>query len=457
MTTLLHDIADYAVAERTRDIPEEAVRWAKRAVIDWCATTAPGAIIQPATGLIQALGEDIGHGRARLFPSGTKATVRTAATINAAASHTVEFDDIFRDAIYHPSTPVVSTALAVAEGENLSGDDFLRAVIVGYEVSTRIALVLGRAHYKYWHNTATIGSFGSAVTAATALGLDRDGIAHALALVGTMAAGLQQAFRSDSDTKPMHGAHAADTGVMCALAAKHGVRGVMDMLDGEVGVGAAMSENCDWSLATEGLGERYNITVMTTKNHGCCGHTFAAIDAALAIKEKHGVRAEDIESIDIGGYSSTVEICSGHDHSTPYDGRFSVPYLVATAFTHGTVRLDAFTDERLTHPETSTLSPKVSVHLDEEIDRHFPKQRAAHITVKTKDGQTFEHFQHARKGDPELPLTDDEISAKFAELATPVMGQAGASALLDACWSLERLGSMRDLPFATATAAHAAE
>ncbi len=454
---LLHDIADYAVAERTRDIPEEAVRWAKRAVIDWCATTAPGAIIQPATGLVQALGEDIGHGPARLFPSGAKATVRSAATINAAASHTVEFDDIFRDAIYHPSTPVVSTALAVAEGENLSGDEFLRAVIVGYEVSTRIAVVLGRAHYKYWHNTATIGSFGAAIAAATALKLDREQIAHALALVGTMAAGLQQAFRSDSDTKPMHGAHAADTGVMCAMSAKHGIRGVMDMLDGEVGVGAAMSENCDWSKATDGLGERYNITVMTTKNHGCCGHTFAAIDAALAIKEQYGVTAGDIESIDINGYSSTYEICSGHDHSTPYDGRFSVPYLVATAFTHGTVRLDAFTEERLTHPETCALSPKVTVHLDEEIDKNFPQQRAARITVRTKDGRVLEHFQHARKGDPELPLSDDEISAKFTELATPVMGQASASALLDACWSLETLDSIRSLPFSMKTASQAAE
>jgi 2-methylcitrate dehydratase PrpD len=454
---LLHDIADYAVAERTNDIPELAFHWAKRAVIDWCASTAPGSFLQPASGLTQALAEDIGHGKARLFPSGGIATVRTAAIINAAASHTVEFDDIFRDAIYHPSTPVVSTALAVAEGENLSGKEFLRAVIVGYEVSTRIALVLGRAHYRYWHNTATIGSFGAAAAAATALKLDRDQTAHALALVGTMAAGLQQAFRSDSDTKPMHGAHAADTGIMCAQSAKHGIRGVMDMLDGEVGVGAAMSENCDWSIATEGLGEHYNITVMTTKNHGCCGHTFAAIDAALAIKEQHGVTAADIESIDIGGYSSTVEICSGHDHITPYDGRFSVPYLVATAFTHGTVRLDAFSEERLTHPETCALSPKVSVHLNEEVDRNFPKQRAAHIKVRTKDGRTFEHFQHARKGDPELPLSDDEISAKFTELATPVMGATHAPSLLDACWALDERDSIRTLPFSTDTSAQAAE
>ena len=184
---LIHDIAGYVIAERTSALPDAAIHWAKRAVIDWCAATAPGSILQPATGLVRAMHEDIGHGNARLFPSGRQATLRTAAIINAAASHTVEFDDIFRDAIYHPSTPVVSSALAAAENQNLSGEEFLRAVIVGYEISTRIALVMGRSHYRYWHNTATIGSFGAAAAVASALKLDRDGVANAIGLVGTMA------------------------------------------------------------------------------------------------------------------------------------------------------------------------------------------------------------------------------------------------------------------------------
>lgn len=446
---LIHDIADYVIAERTGTLPEEAVHWAKRAVIDWCAATAPGSVIQPATGLVRALHEDIGRGNARLFPSARKATLRTAAIINAAASHTVEFDDIFRDAIYHPSTPVVSAALAVAEHQNLSGDDFLRAVIVGYEISTRIAVVMGRSHYRYWHNTATVGSFGAAAAAASALKLDRDAVAHALALVGTMAAGLQQAFRSDSESKPMHGAHAADTGVLCAQSAAQGIRGVLDILEGEVGFGAAMSENCDWSQATEGLGRDYNITHMTTKNHGCCGHTFAAIDAALAVKAEHGITAADVKRITIGGYSATVDICGGHDHGTPYDGKFCVPYLVATAITHGSVRLDAFTEPRLTDPETSALAQKVEVILDKDIDAEFPHKRMARITLETNDGRVFVHFQPTRKGDPELPLSDADISAKFRELAGPVMGDV-AEDLLAACWSLEALGSMRDLPMGTA-------
>ena len=454
---LIHDIADYAVAERTRVLPDEVFHHAKRAVIDWCATTAPGTLVMPTTSLVKAFADDIGRGGARLFPSGTKATMRTAAVINAAASHTVEFDDIFRDALYHAGTPAVSTALAASENENLSGEEFLRAVIVGYEVATRIALVMGRAHYEYWHNTATNGSFGAAAAAATALGLDRDCFAHAIALAGTMAAGLQQSFRSDSYAKPMHGAHAVDSGLLSAVSAAQGVTGALDILDGEVGYGAAMSRDCDWSLATAGLAEHYNITRMTTKNHGCCGHTFAAIDGAMALKQKHGLAAADVKAIRVGGYKATVDICGNKNHSTPFEGRFSVPYLIATSITHGNTRLDAFTEPRLADPETAALVPKVEVYLDEAIDAEFPHRRAARVAIETTDGAIHEHYQPTRIGDPDAPLSDDQLSDKFMELVAPVTGAGAAETLLAACWSLETLASIRELPIAIGRDAQAAE
>ena len=454
---LIYEIADYAVAERTRALPTEAVHWAKRAVIDWCATTAPGAIEMPATGLVKAMADDVGRGKARLFPSGIQATMRSAAIINAAASHTVEFDDIFRDALFHASTPTVSTALAAADNEDLSGEDFLRAVIVGYEIGTRIALVMGREHYKYWHNTATNGSFAAAAAAGTVFRLDRDQFANALGIAGTMAAGLQQSFRSDNLAKPMHGAHAADSGLLAAISARQGVTGALDILEGEAGYGAAMSKDCDWSKATEGLGEVYNITRMTTKNHGCCGHTFAAIDGAIALREQHDLTATDIKVIRVGGYSATVDICSGKSHKTPVEGRFSVPYLVANGIVYGNARLDAFSATRLADPTVSSLAPKVTVYLDQEIDSGFPHRRSARVTIETKDGRMLEHFQPTRIGDPDAPLTDQQIADKFKELVVPVTGDEAAHSLLDACWSLESLNSIRKLPFRIGRTAQAAE
>ena len=138
--------------------------------------------------------------------------MRAAALINGAAAHTVEVDDIFRDGIYHPGAPTIPAALALAQARGASGEQFLRAVIVGYEISTRIGAAMGRAHYKYWHNTGTIGCFGACAAAAELLRLDAARFAHALATVTTFSAGLQQAFRMDSMSKPLHAGHAAEAG-----------------------------------------------------------------------------------------------------------------------------------------------------------------------------------------------------------------------------------------------------
>ena len=207
--------AQFAQDFRAQPIPPQALHHAKRAVIDWYAALLPGAVAAPATLLEQALREDLDRGGARLA-LGRRATARTAALINATAAHTMEVDDIYRDAIYHPGAPTIAAALAVAQECGASGEAFLRGVIVGYEVSTRIGAAMGRAHYRYWHNTGTIGSFGAAAAAAAIYGLDAQRFAHALATVTTFAAGLQQAFRMDSMSKPLHAGHAANSGLLAA-------------------------------------------------------------------------------------------------------------------------------------------------------------------------------------------------------------------------------------------------
>src|SRR6185503_6443451 len=147
--------AAWAEDYRKAPIAPEVLRHAKRAVIDWYAALLPGAVVAPAISLEKAFSEEMDRGNARLA-LGRPATVRAAALITGTAAHTVEVDDIFRDGIYHPGAPTIPAALALAQANGASGEQFLRAVIVGYEISTRIGATMGRAHYKYWHNTGTI-------------------------------------------------------------------------------------------------------------------------------------------------------------------------------------------------------------------------------------------------------------------------------------------------------------
>ena len=424
--------AAWALAQRGKPPAPDVLHHAKRAVIDWHAALYPGAVVAPATLLERSLADELGQGDAFLA-LGQRATTRAAALINGTAAHTVEVDDIYRDGIYHPGAPTIAAALAVAESKELSGTQFLRGVVVGYEISTRIGAAMGRAHYKHWHNTGTIGCFGAAAACAELLGLNEKQFAHALATVATFAAALQQAFRMDSMSKPLHAGRAAEAGVTAALAAQAGVTGSLDCIEG---FGRAMGDDPDWEKALATLGRDFHITRMTFKNHACCGHTFAAIDGALEVKSKLGFQAKDIQSVRVATYRAGLEVAHYEEPRTPAEGRFSMKYVVATALTHGSVRLAAFEPDRLNDEGTRALMKKVTVELDPQLDATFPAQRAARVRIQLENGTSEEHLQPTRKGDPDLPLSDQELNDKFLELAGPVLG-AKAKSTLERLWRLE--------------------
>ena len=422
--------AAWALAFRSQPFSPELLLHARRAVIDWHAALYPGALLPPATLLEQALAEELDRGAARLA-LGRQATARAAALINATAAHTAEVDDIFRDGIYHPGAPTIAAAFSLAEKKNL-----LRAVVVGYEISTRIGAAMGRAHYRYWHNTGTIGCFGAAAAAAEALGLDARRFAHALATAATFSAGLQQAFRMDSMSKPLHAGHAAEAGVTAALAAREGVTGSLDVMEGEAGYGRAMGDNPDWGRALATLGRDFHVTRMTFKNHACCGHTFAAIDGALALQKKLGIQPSDIEEVEVATYRAGLEVAHYENPVTPAEARFSLKYVVASGLTHGSVRLAAFAPERIAHPQTRDLMKKIRVRLDPELDAAFPAQRAARVAIRAR-GRREELLQPTRIGDPDAPLSDAQLDEKYLELAAPVLGARTAREELKRLWALE--------------------
>jgi len=438
---LMQQLADYAIHEQSSKLPPEVIHHAKRAVIDWYAALLPGSIVTPATLLEEAFAEDLDRGRARLA-TGRRATLRTAAMINGAASHSVEFDDIYRDAGYHPGSPVISAALAAAQASGASGEKFLRGVIVGYEISTRLGVAIMPSHYKYWHTTGTVGSFGAAAAVATVLGANHEQFMHALATVGSFASGLQQAFRSQAMTKPLHGGHAADAGCWAAMAAIKGVTGALDMIEGEVGFGNAMSVNPDWSKATKGLGKDYHIVHVTFKNHGCCGHTFPSIDGTLHLQKQHGFTHKDIKKIKLATYKAGLDIINNANPEGEYQAKFSIQYTVAHALVYGSVRLNAFQPDHLVNAEVRDLIKKIEPVADPEISKGYPGRRESRVEIELNDGRKFEHFQPYRKGDPELPLTDEELNDKFTELAEPVLGKAAAAALLKQLWSTEKLANV---------------
>jgi 2-methylcitrate dehydratase PrpD len=428
--------ARYAAAFAGQALPVEVMHHAKRAVVDWYASVYPGLSREPVRMLEEVLAEDLDRGAARLI-LGRAATARAAAMINGAAAHAAEVDDSFRDAMYHPGAATIAAALAAAHATGCTGQEFLRAVVLGYEVSTRVGIALGRGHYKYWHNTGTVGTFGAAAAAGCLLGLSETRFAHALATAATFAAGLQQAFRMDSMSKPLHPGRAAEGGLLAAHLASRGITGSLDVLDGDAGFGVAMSTDADWSQVGATLGRDFHITRTTFKNHVGCGHSFPSIDGALELQRRHGFRADQVESVRIGTYKPALDVACHARPATVNEAQFSIPFVVATALVHGSVRMAAYNPERLQEPATRALLERIQVAVDPELDARFPGQRSARVEIVLRDGQRLTHLQPNRKGDPELPLTDADLEGKLVEFAAPVIGADAARALAARLWTLD--------------------
>lgn len=444
----LQDLAGLAAAFAARPFPPAVVHAAERAVMDWFASTYPGLDMDAVRMLEHVLADDLDRGPARLVARGPAraATARAAALFNGTAAHAAELDDSFRDAMLHAGAATIAAALAQAQAVDATGAAFLRAVVLGYELSTRIGVVMGPPHYRFWHNTGTMGSFGAAAAAASLLRLDEHATAHALAIAATFAAGLQQAFRSESMAKPLHAGRAAEAGLLAAQLAARGMRSSLDVLDGEAGLGRAMGAGPDWSDLGATLGRDFHITRLTFKNHVGCGHTFAAIDGALALQQQHGFTHAQIESVHLGVYQSTLDIAPHEAPRGADQARFSLHYMVATALVHGSVRLAAFEPARLDDPATRALMARITRSLDAQVEAAFPGRRAARVQIRLRDGRRFERLQPDRKGDPELPLSDADLEGKLVELASPAIGEAASRALIARIWALHEAPSLQAFP-----------
>ena len=273
-------LAAHAAGWRGRALPPTLDHHARRALVDWFAAMLPGSRQPPITLLAPALAPGRGQGGAVCYADGQRGAVRHAALLNGVASHTVEFDDIHRDSGYHPGSPTIAAALAMAQDRGAGMAELLRAVIAGYEVSCRIGLAVQPSHYRMWHTTGTVGA---ATAVAVLAGCRADQVAHALATAATVAGGLQQAFRGDGMSKPMHAGHAADAGALAALSAASGVTGALDVLHGPAGFAAATSDGTgQWDPALDGLDEWFAIESITIKNHGCPTRKG---DAALLLRD----------------------------------------------------------------------------------------------------------------------------------------------------------------------------
>ncbi|HEY4412506.1 MAG TPA: MmgE/PrpD family protein [Gaiellaceae bacterium] len=420
-------MAELVVSLERSHISDDVVDLVTRAFVDSLGCGLVGSL-QPdgaiARGWVESLG---GNDEATLFGGrGSRAPAALAALANGTTMHALDYDDFILKRMMHPSVVYVPLTLALGERLHASGEDVILAFVAGFEVASRISRAIIPEHYaKGWHSTSTIGGLGAAAAAARLLELDADGVAQAVAIAASSAAGLRDNF--GTMVKPLHAGNAAFHGIMAAELVAGGFTASRSILDGERSY-IEVYRNDDATLAPEDFALEGELEIETSgitfKRYTCCGAIHAALDATLELRAEHGLTPEKIASMRCAVHPRAPEILIHHTASTPEQGRFCVEWSLAVAIADGDAGIPQYTEARLEDPIVQDLSRKVDVFVDEALALNEGAATAISnsvVTVETTDGDVFEH-----RVPPHRPMSWAELERKFRSSASLVLDDAAA-------------------------------
>ena len=267
------------------DVPDDASVVARQCILDWFGCTLAGSR-EPLSQILadEVVGREAG-GPCTVVGTTRSTSARTAALVNGAAGHALDFDDTHTMLSGHPTVPVLPAVLALAEELRASGAAVQAALVVGIEVECRVGALLAPGHYRVgWHATGTIVTIGAAAGCAHLLGLDAERTTHALALAATQAAGLKASFGTMA--KPLHAGKAASDGLLAARLAAGGFTGNPEALEAPQGLGRAAGGTAPDASRLDRLEGRWAIRETLFKHHAACYLTHASINAALDLAQQ---------------------------------------------------------------------------------------------------------------------------------------------------------------------------
>ena len=400
----------------TGEMPEHIKTKGKDCLLDYVGVTLSGAVLMgnKEKQVFQCLETIDG---CHVIGTTKRISESMAAMLNGISAHAIELDDGHRIGMLHLGAPVISALLAVAEKERLSCNDFLRGIIVGYEVAIRLACtVQPGCKLKGYHATGTCGTVGAAMGIAAALHFDFEQMKSTFSAATTSAAGLLEMIEGDTELKPYNAGRAAMDGVVAAYIGKARFKAPEDALGGKRGFLKVMTDEPKMEFLTDFSGDKYMIETIYMKPYAACRHCHPSIEAALHIRHQAGFNIDEVDSIEVNTYKLAV---GGHDHTEikgTNSAKMSIPYSLAVALVTGKAGLDEYTDRYISDVIVRRITDKVSVKDVDELTVLCPQKRVAEVTVKTISGVFKERVDYP-KGEPENPLSQEELEAKFRGLA----------------------------------------
>ena len=430
-------LADFVATHPSRGWDEGVDREAHRTLLNWvgCAIGASRhATVEAALAAVQELAP---NAQATILGRRERVDIASAAMLNGITSHTFDFDDTHLRTIIHPAGPVASAALALAEHIGAPGRQLVDAVVLGIDVSCRVGNMIYPDHYdRGWHITGSTGMLGAAAACARLLGLDARRTAMALGIAASQPIGVREQF--GSMTKPFHPGGAARAGLMSALMAKHGYTASARALEAPRGLAQTFSTKCDWTEITDELGSRFEISFNTYKPFACGIVIHPSIDGCVQLRASHGLRAEDIERVDLKVHPLVLELTGKTAPQSGLESKFSVYHACAAGLIYGQAGEAEFSDEVVARADVMALRARIRADADEAID-----EASADISIACKGGSRLHVFVDHAIGSRERPMSDADLERKFHGLVDPVLGAARAAGLIAQCTTLSGCGDVR--------------
>jgi 2-methylcitrate dehydratase PrpD len=447
MTTqdLSRELASFAANLKASDIPADVMSRAEDLLVDWFGSAIAGKGSRPVE-LITQFAQNMGGfstthiGPAEVLVSRKTSSPFFAAMANAAASHVAEQDDVHNGSVFHPATVVFPPVLACAQAIGASGEDVLVAAVAGYEVGIRVGEFLGRSHYKVFHTTGTAGTLAAAAAVGRLLKLSPEQMLHAFGSAGTQSAGLWEFLRDAADSKQLHTAHAASTGLMSAYIAQAGFTGAEHILEGKQGLAAGMSSDNNPSKLIDRLGSRWALAETSFKYYASCRHTHPAADALLQVMLVNKLSPGDIAKVETLVHQGAIDVLGPvTDPATVHQSKFSMGTVLALVAHYQFAGLQEF-DQHFHDDEICAFRERVSMTLDPEVDGAYPQRWIGKVKVHLKNGQILDGRVDEPKGDPGNTLSRAEITDKAMRLAAFSGGASPAemSKAIDLLWNIRK-------------------
>jgi 2-methylcitrate dehydratase PrpD len=442
MENLSRIYSKFATEIQFEDLPPEVVLQTKKSILDFLGVALIGSTTEVAGIVFDYFSEIGGKPEAILLGKKRRVPAIHAALINGVFAHALELDDGHRWSGIHPGSPTIPAAIAAAEVSSTTGKELIVATVVGYEITLRIGKAINPSHLlRGFHSTGTVGPFGAAAAAGRILGLDSEKMVQALGLAGLHAAGLLQVMEEGGMAKAFHPGKAASGGLFSAQMAMKGAMAPEHILEGERGFLRAMSDKTESKWLTKGLGTQFEMSKIYFKIHSSCRHIHPAIDALLKILKEHPLSPNRIERIRVETYPVALQFCGhkrGEGVPAPSDAKLSLRYSLALTALNGSCGIDSFNEQKLAWPEVQRLAGRIELTASEKWGVLYPEKRGATVSVWI-DGTVLRSEIELARGEPENPISLDELFEKFQTNATQVVSIEQARRLQQVIMDLDRL------------------